>query len=101
MKRKDRLIKSAAIVALFAGVLIAFLQGFHVYAASEQSIYPTQRMDGIVIGEDVTIIEDEQLPAAQVPSDGLPVWCWILAVGSVVAGCGVYGYISRKEKKNV
>ena len=93
MKKNDRLIKSAAIVALFAGMLIAFLQGFHVYAASEQGAYATERMDGIVIGEEAlptTIIEDAQLPAAQFPSEGLPAWCWILAVGSVAAGCGVY-----------
>ncbi len=97
--RKEKLVMSLAVLALFIGMAAAFLQGLNVYAADARTTVGTERMDGIVIDTEMTVIEDEQIPAAQIPANILPVWGYLFAVGSVAAGCGAYGFIKHVEKK--
>lgn len=95
--RKEKLIMSFAVLALFIGMAGAFLQGLNVYAADARTTVGTERMDGIVLTTETTVIEDEQIPAAAFPAVS-PVWGCIFAVGAVAAGCGAYGFIKHIEK---
>ncbi|MBO4902381.1 MAG: hypothetical protein J5518_06275 [Lachnospiraceae bacterium] len=87
--------KFVAILALFTGMALAFLQGFHVYAAGEtvQVAQTAEATDNIALEETV-------LPAAAYPTGIFPWWCWVIVIASVAVGIGVYGYIKHEEKKS-
>ena len=97
MKRTDKWMMKAAVFALLAGMVVAFLQGLNVYAAPDQAVAVEQAAP-----EDVqaTVIEDEAVPAAQFPQVSFPWWCYVIAVASIGAGCGVYVYLQHTEKKS-
>ena len=103
MKKTDKWIKGAAILALILGMVAAFLQSFHAYAAvEERASYETQSMVAAGYeGEDIVVLEDEQIPGAQLPAIVFPWWCWIVVIGAIAAGCGVYLYIMHAEKKSM
>ena len=94
MKRTDKWMMKAAVIALLAGMFVAFLQGLNVYAAPDREVAVEQTAPA------ATVIEDEAIPAAQFPQVSFPWWCYVIAIGAIAAGCTVYVYIQRAEKKS-
>lgn len=105
MNTKDKWITKAAVIALLAGMVVAFLQGFNVYAAAEmkeanQKVEQSAALTAENGAQQTTVIADEAVPAAQLPTGSFPWWCYLVAVGSIAAGCAVYVYIQRAERKS-
>ncbi len=94
--KNNRLTKIIAILALFAGMALAFLQGIHVYAAAdsadETAIVAQAQNDPVADG---VILEDEAIPAAMIPTGVFPWWCYALAIGAAITGLGVYVFINK------
>ena len=97
MKRTDKWMMKAAVIALLAGMFVAFLQGLNVYASPDQDV---AAVDATYTDVQTAVIEDEAIPAAQFPQVSFPWWCYVIAIGAIAAGCTVYVYIQRAEKKS-
>ncbi|MCR5221598.1 MAG: hypothetical protein K6D90_01895 [Lachnospiraceae bacterium] len=101
MMKKDKMIKVAAILALVLGMITAFLQSSYIYALTDDTAgYAAENTAGDEDVTDLVILEDEELPAAQLPPVVFPWWCWAVVIASIAAGCGVYFYIMHEEKRN-
>ena len=97
MKRTDKWMMKAAVIALLAGMFVAFLQGLNVYASPDQDV---AAVDATYTDVQTAVIEDEAIPAAQFPQVSFPWWCYVIAVASIGAGCAVYAYLQHTEKKS-
>lgn len=101
MKKTDKMIKGAAILALVLGMVAAFLQSSYIYAsADEAGSYAAESVEAVEYDTELVVLEDEAIPAAKLPSVVFPWWCWLIVIASVAAGCGVYLYITHEEKRN-
>ncbi len=101
MKRtENKWMMRIATLALLAGMVVAFLQGVYVYADAETE--NTAAITAVAENEEAeagAILYDEILPGAQLPANHFPWWCWAIAIGTIVTGCGIYGFIKYEDKR--
>ena len=94
MKKNSKLTRNIAILALFVGMALAFLQGVHVYAAPEANgeavVAQAETQE-----EGSVILYDEILPSAQYAEGTFPWWCYVTAIGAAIIGHGVYVFINK------
>lgn len=94
MKKNSKLTRNIAILALFVGMALAFLQGVHVYAAPEANgeavVAQVETQE-----EGSVILYDEILPSAQYAEGTFPWWCYATAIGAALIGLSVYVFINK------